>query len=144
METTTAQITPGTSVGRDDPRVRREQVALLFESLKPASIADAALALALTVFFYYQTDRWQVLLWYVLHVAQTARMPVLLRYFKDPLAAERSRHWAKVGARELGWNSVAWGLAPWLLLPGLLVIVAVLAFNLVGDGLRDASDPYSH
>jgi peptide/nickel transport system permease protein len=34
-------------------------------------------------------------------------------------------------------------LAPWLLLPGLLVIVAVLAFNLVGDGLRDASDPYS-
>jgi peptide/nickel transport system permease protein len=35
-------------------------------------------------------------------------------------------------------------LAPWLLLPGLVVIVAVLAFNLVGDGLRDASDPYSH
>ena len=34
-------------------------------------------------------------------------------------------------------------LAPWLLIPGLLVIVAVLAFNLVGDGLRDASDPYS-
>jgi peptide/nickel transport system permease protein len=35
-------------------------------------------------------------------------------------------------------------LAPWLLLPGLVVIVAVLAFNLVGDGLRDAADPYSH
>ncbi len=35
-------------------------------------------------------------------------------------------------------------LAPWLLIPGVLVIVAVLAFNLVGDGLRDASDPYSH
>ncbi len=35
-------------------------------------------------------------------------------------------------------------LAPWLLIPGLIVIVAVLAFNLVGDGLRDASDPYSH
>jgi peptide/nickel transport system permease protein len=34
-------------------------------------------------------------------------------------------------------------LAPWLLTPGLLVIVAVLAFNLVGDGLRDAADPYS-
>ena len=33
-------------------------------------------------------------------------------------------------------------LAPWLLIPGLLVIVAVLAFNLVGDGLRDAADPY--
>jgi len=34
-------------------------------------------------------------------------------------------------------------LAPWLLMPGLLVILAVLAFNLVGDGLRDAADPYS-
>jgi len=34
-------------------------------------------------------------------------------------------------------------LAPWLLVPGLVVIVAVLAFNLVGDGLRDAADPYS-
>jgi peptide/nickel transport system permease protein len=35
-------------------------------------------------------------------------------------------------------------LAPWLLTPGLVVIVSVLAFNLVGDGLRDAADPYSH
>jgi peptide/nickel transport system permease protein len=35
-------------------------------------------------------------------------------------------------------------LAPWLLIPGLLVIGSVLAFNLVGDGLRDAADPYSH
>jgi peptide/nickel transport system permease protein len=34
-------------------------------------------------------------------------------------------------------------LAPWLLIPGIAVIVAVLAFNLVGDGLRDAADPYS-
>jgi len=35
-------------------------------------------------------------------------------------------------------------LAPWLLIPGLVVIVSVLAFNLVGDGLRDAADPYAH
>jgi peptide/nickel transport system permease protein len=33
--------------------------------------------------------------------------------------------------------------AAWLLIPGLAVIIAVLAFNLVGDGLRDAADPYS-
>lgn len=32
--------------------------------------------------------------------------------------------------------------APWLLLPGAAVVVAVLAFNFVGDGLRDAADPY--
>jgi peptide/nickel transport system permease protein len=33
-------------------------------------------------------------------------------------------------------------LAPWLLLPCLAVIVTVLALNILGDGLRDASDPY--
>ncbi len=33
--------------------------------------------------------------------------------------------------------------APWLLLPGLFVVATVLAFNFVGDGLRDAVDPYA-
>ena len=34
-------------------------------------------------------------------------------------------------------------LAPWLLLPGFMVIITVLSFNFLGDGLRDAADPYS-
>ena len=33
-------------------------------------------------------------------------------------------------------------LYPWLLLPGLFVIMVVLTFNFLGDGLRDAADPY--
>lgn len=33
---------------------------------------------------------------------------------------------------------------PWRLIPGLFVIVAVLLFNFIGDGLRDAADPYSN
>lgn len=33
--------------------------------------------------------------------------------------------------------------APWLLLPALAVVVAVLALNFLGDGLRDAADPYA-
>lgn len=33
--------------------------------------------------------------------------------------------------------------APWLLLPGAAVVLAVLSFNFVGDGLRDAADPYA-
>jgi len=33
--------------------------------------------------------------------------------------------------------------APWLFLPALFVIVAVLAFTVLGDGLRDAADPYA-
>ncbi|GAB2987158.1 ABC transporter permease [Actinotalea caeni] len=32
--------------------------------------------------------------------------------------------------------------APWLLLPGVAVVLAVVAFNFVGDGLRDSADPY--
>ncbi len=32
--------------------------------------------------------------------------------------------------------------APWLLFPGLAVVVSVLAMNFLGDGLRDAADPY--
>jgi len=32
---------------------------------------------------------------------------------------------------------------PWMLLPAVAVIVSVLAFNFVGEGLRDAADPYS-
>jgi peptide/nickel transport system permease protein len=33
-------------------------------------------------------------------------------------------------------------LNPWLLIPGLFVIVVILALNFVGDGLRDAADPF--
>ena len=32
-------------------------------------------------------------------------------------------------------------LAPWLLIPGIFVLVTVLCFNFIGDGLRDAADP---
>jgi peptide/nickel transport system permease protein len=32
--------------------------------------------------------------------------------------------------------------APWQLTPAVAVIIAVLALNFLGDGLRDAADPY--
>jgi peptide/nickel transport system permease protein len=32
---------------------------------------------------------------------------------------------------------------PWQLIPGMFVIVTVLMFNFIGDGLRDAADPYA-
>jgi peptide/nickel transport system permease protein len=34
-------------------------------------------------------------------------------------------------------------LYPWLMLPVVPVIIVVLAFNFMGDGLRDAADPYA-
>jgi len=32
---------------------------------------------------------------------------------------------------------------PWLLITSLFVVIAVLAFNFMGDGLRDAADPFA-
>ncbi|MHB2166999.1 ABC transporter permease [Alsobacter sp. R-9] len=40
-------------------------------------------------------------------------------------------------------NLAAVNLYPWLLAPMVPVILVVLAFNFMGDGLRDAADPYS-
>jgi peptide/nickel transport system permease protein len=34
-------------------------------------------------------------------------------------------------------------LAPWLLIPAIFVVAAILSFNFLGDGLRDAADPYA-
>ncbi len=39
-------------------------------------------------------------------------------------------------------NVQALVISPWLLIPAFPVIVAVLAFNFMGDGVRDAADPY--
>ncbi len=55
----------------------------------------------------------------------------------------------------LRYPAISWGVllqeaqnirvvasASWLMLPGLAVVLAVLALNFLGDGLRDAADPY--
>lgn len=39
-------------------------------------------------------------------------------------------------------NIQAVALSPWMLVPVLPVVVVILAFNFLGDGLRDAADPY--
>jgi peptide/nickel transport system permease protein len=33
-------------------------------------------------------------------------------------------------------------MSPWLMAPGAAIVIAVLSFNFLGDGLRDAADPY--
>lgn len=68
------------------------------------------------------------------------------------ILAETSLSFLGLGMRA---PAVSWGVllqdaqsvrviasAPWLLLPGLVVVLAVVAFNFVGDGLRDSADPY--
>ena len=69
------------------------------------------------------------------------------------IIAETSLSFLGVGMRQ---PAISWGvllsesqhlrtvaIAPWLLIPGTFVIIAVLSFNFLGDGLRDAADPYS-
>ncbi len=35
------------------------------------------------------------------------------------------------------------GVNPWILSPAAFIVIAVLGFNFLGDGLRDAADPYA-
>jgi peptide/nickel transport system permease protein len=41
-------------------------------------------------------------------------------------------------------NIQALAISPWLLISAVPVIVVIIAFNFMGDGLRDAADPYGH
>ncbi len=71
----------------------------------------------------------------------------------DMILAETSLSFLGLGLRPpvISWgvllqeaqNLQTIALYPWLLVPGLFVIVTILAFNFLGDGLRDAADPYS-
>jgi peptide/nickel transport system permease protein len=69
------------------------------------------------------------------------------------ILAETSLSFLRLGLRP---PTISWGvllqdaqnvraivLYPWLMLPVVFVIVTVLMFNFLGDGLRDAADPYS-
>ena len=40
-------------------------------------------------------------------------------------------------------NVTSIAIYPWLLTPALFVVAAVLLYNFVGDGVRDAADPYA-
>lgn len=68
------------------------------------------------------------------------------------ILAETALSWLGLGLQP---PVVSWGVllqeaqsvrvlvtAPWIMFPGIAVVIAVLALNFLGDGLRDAADPY--
>jgi peptide/nickel transport system permease protein len=70
------------------------------------------------------------------------------------ILAETSLSFLRLGLRP---PTISWGVLlqdaqnvralqmyPWLMWPVAFVITTVLMFNFLGDGLRDAADPYSH
>jgi peptide/nickel transport system permease protein len=73
--------------------------------------------------------------------------------FPEILLAETALSFLGLGLREPveSWGVMLYAAqniraiahSPWLLIPGAFVILAVLAFNFAGDGLRDAADPYA-
>jgi len=96
----------------------------------------------------------------ILRVIRTHMVPGFLSYLivsmtlaiPNMIIAETSLSFLGLGIRA---PATSWGvllqeaqriqnvaLYPWLLIPLLYVIVTVLSFNFLGDGLRDAADPY--
>ena len=100
-----------------DPRVEAAQVATLYRTLPGATLTGTLLAVIVAGCYFVYLGSHAILLWLALHLAGKLRYPVIAAYFKDPRAAERSGHWARVATRELLITSSIWGLAPWLLLP---------------------------
>lgn len=73
--------------------------------------------------------------------------------FPGMILAESSMSFLGLGIKE---PMTSWGLllkqaqqmsvlksSPWILAPGIFIIVTVLAFNFVGDAMRDAIDPFA-
>ena len=83
------------------------------------------------------------------HIIMTTTLAV-----PSMILAETSLSFLGLGLRQpvISWgvllseaqNLRAVASAPWLLIPGGFVLVTVLAFNFMGDGLRDAADPYAN
>ena len=85
---------------------------------------------------------------FVSHIIATTTLAI-----PTMIIAETSLSFLGLGLRQpvISWgvllfeaqNIRAVSSAPWLLVPGAFVLLSVLAFNFMGDGLRDAADPYS-
>lgn len=97
-------------------------------------------------------NEWQIITRYMLPAFASYIIVQLTLFIPGMILGETSLSFLGIGLQE---PTVSWGVmlkdtqeikaiaqTPWLLWPCAFVIVAVLMFNFLGDGLRDAADPY--
>ena len=97
-------------------------------------------------------NEWQVISRHLLPSFMSFLIVSLTLSVPGMILAETSLSFLGLGIRP---PAISWGVLlqtaqkvrtvtmnPWMLFPGLFVILTVLVFNFLGDGLRDAADPY--
>jgi peptide/nickel transport system permease protein len=95
---------------------------------------------------------WRIIVWHLLPAFMSYLIVQMTLAIPGMILGETALSFLGLGLRP---PVVSWGVLlheaqnvrtvavhAWLLFPALFVIVTVLSFNLMGDGLRDAADPY--
>jgi peptide/nickel transport system permease protein len=98
-------------------------------------------------------SQWRVIFRHMLPAFTSHIIASITLAIPGMILSETSLSFLGLGLRE---PVVSWGVllqdaqdlrsiatAPWLLVPAIAVVVSVLALNFLGDGLRDAADPYT-
>ncbi len=96
-------------------------------------------------------DDFRIILRHVLPNTSTLAIIVATLAIPGAILGESGLSFVGFGVREpcaswgnlltAGTNLVNLSRSPWLLLPGFFIILAVVAYNFLGDGVRDAFDP---
>lgn len=114
-------------------------------SLKESEFVEAARTMGVR--------KWVIMFRHILPNCMPSLIVLFTLNIPGSILAEASLSFLGVGAQP---PDTSWGLmisqgqqyffqSPWLILaPGATILIVVLAFNFLGDGLRDAIDPYSN
>lgn len=102
---------------------------------------------------YYNTGTWRVVTRYLLPNTMSHVLVIATMAIPGMILGETALSFLGLGIRP---PMTSWGLLlneaqhsrvllqqPWLLTPAIFVIVTIISFNFLGDGIRDAADPFA-